>query len=102
MSSSSDSEDDERFRAICDPTLSVNYGKNNSLADVSGGVQPQGKEEKLENEDDRPSFLLLKRIRRCTAADGAQIVRGMFHLVCIFFWTHDTCSEYYIVIISRG
>lgn len=76
MSSSSDSEDDERFRAICDPTLSVNYGKNNSLADVSGGVQPQGKEEKLENEDDRPSFLLLKRIRRCTAADGAQIVRG--------------------------
>ncbi|XP_063610276.1 uncharacterized protein LOC134784207 [Penaeus indicus] len=76
MSSSSDSEDDERFRAICDPTLSVNYSKNESLADLSGGVQPQGKEEKLEIEDDRPSFLLLKRIQRCTGADGAHIVRG--------------------------
>lgn len=85
MSSSSDSEDDERFRAICDPTLSVNYGKNTSLGDLSVGDQPQGKEEKLEIEDDRPSFLLLKRIQRCTAVDGAQIVRGNFHLVCIFF-----------------
>ncbi|XP_047499117.1 uncharacterized protein LOC125045729 [Penaeus chinensis] len=76
MSSSSDSEDDERFRAICDPTLSANYSKNDTLADLNGGVQPQGKEEKVEIEDDRPSFLLLKRIQRCTAADGAQIVRG--------------------------
>ncbi|XP_042893801.1 uncharacterized protein LOC122267731 [Penaeus japonicus] len=75
MSSSSDSEDDERFRAICDPTLSVDYNKNESLAGLSE-VQLQKTEEELGVEDSRPSFLLLKRIQRCTGNNGGPIIRG--------------------------
>lgn len=79
MSSSSDSEDDERFRAICDPTLSVDYNKNESLAGLSE-VQLQKTEEELGVEDSRPSFLLLKRIQRCTGNNGGPIIRGNFVL----------------------